>query len=287
MTALRETNRFVADQLVALADLLEMQGGAPFRVRAYRSAADTVAELGTDVGTILAVQGTTGLDALPGVGPSIAAAIREIVETGSLSRIGRLRGTLDAEAVFRTVPGIGRTTAKLIHDELHIDSLEALEAAAHDGRLQALKGIGPRKAAAIRAALEAMLARRRPGRVLRGQEPPPVPLILAVDADYRARAKAGTLTLIAPRRFNPTGAANLPILHAVRDGWHFTALFSNTPRAHELGRTRDWVVIYYEREDGPESQVTVVTERQGPLAGRRVIRGHEADCARHYAEAGA
>jgi hypothetical protein len=287
MTAPRETNRFVADQLVALADLLEMQGGAPFRVRAYRSAADTVAGLGTDVGTILAEQGTTGLDALPGVGPSIAAAIREIVETGSLSRIGRLRGTLDAEAVFRTVPGIGRTTAKLIHDELHIDSLEALEAAAHDGRLQALKGIGPRKAAAIRAALEAMLARRRPGRVLRGQEPPPVPLILAVDADYRARAKAGTLTLIAPRRFNPTGAANLPILHAVRDGWHFTALFSNTPRAHELGRTRDWVVIYYEREDGPESQVTVVTERQGPLAGRRVIRGHEADCARHYAEAGA
>ncbi len=287
MTPPRETNRFVADQLLALADLLEMQGGDPFRVRAWRNAAETVAGLGADVGTILAEQGTTGLDALPGVGPSVAAAIREIVETGSLSRIGRLRGTLDAEAVFRTVPGIGRTTAKLIHDELHIDSLEALEAAAHDGRLQALKGIGPRKAAAIRAALEALLARRRPGRVTRGHTPPPVALVLAVDADYRARAKAGTLPLIAPRRFNPTGAANLPILHAVRDGWHFTALYSNTPRAHELGRTRDWVVIYYEREDGPESQVTVVTERQGPLAGRRVIRGHEADCARHYAESGA
>jgi DNA polymerase (family X) len=279
------TNRFVADQLVALADLVEMQGGAPFRVRAYRAAAETVAGLETDVGTILAERGMTGLDALPGVGPSIAAAIREIVETGALSRIGRLRGTLDAEAVFRTVPGIGRVTARLIHDELHIDTLEALEAAAHDGRLQALRGIGPRKAAAIRAALEALLARRRPGRVARGQEPPPVAAILAVDDDYRRRAEAGSLPLIAPRRFNPTGAANLPILHAVRDGWHFTALYSNTPRAHELGRTRDWVVIYYEREDGPESQVTVVTERQGPLSGRRVIRGHEADCARHYAEA--
>lgn len=51
------------------------------------------------------------------------------------------------------------------------------------------------------------------------------------------------------------GTAWLPILHSFRDGWHFTALFSNTDRAHELGRVRDWVVIYVER-DGHEGQCT-------------------------------
>ena len=56
-------------------------------------------------------------------------------------------------------------------------------------------------------------------------------------------------------------------------------LLAATARAHELARTRDLVVIYYER-DGHENQCTVVTEHQGPLRGRRVIRGREAECLR-------
>ena len=54
---------------------------------------------------------------------------------------------------------------------------------------------------------------------------------------------------------------------------------SNSARAHDLGRTQDWVVIYYER-DGHEEQATAVTETHGPLAGRRVVRGREAECGR-------
>jgi hypothetical protein len=71
-------------------------------------------------------------------------------------------------------------------------------------------------------------------------------------------------------------------MHAQRGEWHFTALFSNTARAHQLGRTRDWVVIYYYDHDHLESQCTVVTETAGPLKGLRVIRGRELECARHY-----
>ena len=71
------------------------------------------------------------------------------------------------------------------------------------------------------------------------------------------------------------------MLHTERDGWSFTALFSNTARAHELGTTGDWVILYYER-DGDEDQCTVVTERHGPLSGRRVVRGREAECAKHH-----
>ncbi|NNL66915.1 MAG: DNA-binding protein, partial [Myxococcales bacterium] len=107
---------------------------------------------------------------------------------------------------------------------------------------------------------------------------PPVALLLDMDSEYRRRAEAGELRRIAPRRFNPGGKAWLPVLHCERDGWSFNALFSNTARAHELGRTHDWVVIYWER-DGHEDQCTVVTERSGPRAGRRVVRGREDESA--------
>jgi len=102
--------------------------------------------------------------------------------------------------------------------------------------------------------------------------------LLEVDREYRDRAERGALPTIAPRRFNPSGEPWLPVLHTERADWHFTALFSNTARAHELGRTRDWVVIYFSQDSGPEGQRTVVTESRGPLAGRRVVRGREAEC---------
>jgi len=93
------------------------------------------------------------------------------------------------------------------------------------------------------------------------------------------------LRKIAPKRFNPEGEAWLPIMHAEREGWNFTALFSNTARAHELGTTHDWVVIYYER-DGYEDQATVVTAKSGPLKGKRVVRGRETECQRYYDQIG-
>ena len=106
---------------------------------------------------------------------------------------------------------------------------------------------------------------------------PGVDLLLDVDREYREKAERGVLPKTAPRRFNPAGEAWLPILHAERADWHFSATFSNTARAHELGRVRDWVVIYFHQESGPEGQRTVVTETRGPLAGSRVVRGREAE----------
>jgi DNA polymerase (family 10) len=126
----------------------------------------------------------------------------------------------------------------------------------------------------------ARLVHRRTS-LLEGPEPapPPVKLLLEIDDRYRTRAEAGRLRTIAPRRFNPERKSWLPILHVERDGWSLTAIYSNTARAHDLGRTRDWVVIYFER-DGHEGQCTVVTETRGDLEGRRVVRGREGECAR-------
>ena len=91
---------------------------------------------------------------------------------------------------------------------------------------------------------------------------PPVALLLDVDAEYRRKAAAGDLDTIAPKRFNPEGKAWLPILRTRHGVWTFTALFSNTARAHEAGKTNDWVVIYFERQGQGEEQRTVITQAQ-------------------------
>jgi len=58
------------------------------------------------------------------------------------------------------------------------------------------------------------------------------------------KAAQDKLRKIAPKRFNPSGEAWLPVLHVGRDAWQFTVLFSNTQRAHELQKINDWVVVY-------------------------------------------
>jgi DNA polymerase (family 10) len=271
-------NQVVADRLREAADLLEQQRAEPHRVRAYRDAARTVAGISVNVRDV-ADRGTLHL--LPAVGPRIARAIEEILRTGHWSFLERLRGTLDPEKLFRAVPGIGPALSGRIHDALHVESLEALEAAAHDGRLARVAGVGPRRAAMIRASLASMLGRPWPPATPAVDEPP-VDELLDVDREYRERGGREELPRIAPRRFNPERTAWLPILHTERADRHYTALFSNTARANELGRTADWVVIHFHRDHGPDAQWTVVTETRGARAGARVVRGREAECEEHY-----
>lgn len=281
-------NREIAVRLREIADLLREQKANPFRVNAYRHAADTLDGLGGDVSSLIQSRGIEGLVALPAIGEGIARSIYEYVATGRMSRLQSLRGESDPEALFRSIPTVGRKLAARLHEQLQVDSLEALEAAVHDGRLAAVEGLGDKRREAIETWLQKHLdEQRRKARPRRhgGGAAPPLALLLRIDSDYRREARAGKLPLIAPKRFNPEKRAWLPILHATRDGWHFTALYSNTARAHELGRTRDWVVIYYYDDHHREGQHTVVTEHRGPLEGRRVVRGREAECLDYYAPA--
>jgi DNA polymerase (family X) len=279
-------NSRCADRLREAADLLEAQGANPFRVSAYRKAASTVLGLDEDIADIIERDGLPGLEALPGIGRGIASALLEMVRTGRWTQLERLRGNSDPVQLLTAVPGLGHRLAERIHEELHVDTLEALELAAHDGRLDSVPGVGPRRAAAIRASLQSMLSRSRP-KFVAGARPssrgPSVETLLTVDAEYRRDAEAGRLPTIAPRRFNPTGEAWLPVLHTFRDGWHFTALYSNTAQAHQLNRTHDWVVLYFYDDEHAEGQHTVVTETHGPLTGRRVVRGRERECRELYA----
>jgi DNA polymerase (family X) len=277
-----QVNLEIAARLEEAARILEQQYANPFRSGAYRRAAGMLCELDRDVVQVMETAGREGLEALPGIGKGIAAAIWEMVRTGRWAQLDRLRGELDAESLLQTVPGIGPDLARRIHETLNVETLEALEVAAHDGRLAEVPGIGRRRLSALQASLAQMLGRARPRPVAEPITRPDVGLLLAVDREYREAAAAGTLPTIAPRRFNPAGEAWLPTMHVDRGGWHFNAVFSNTARAHELGRIRDWVVLFFYDTDHRESQCTVVTEMHGPLAGRRVVRGRELECGEYY-----
>ena len=275
-----DENAEIAALLDRVADLLAAQHATGFRVRAYRRGAQSCREEPRALRAILEADGEAGLVALPQIGKSLAASITEILHTGGLPLLDRLEGAVGPEGLFATVAGVGAELAHRIHEQLHLETLEELELAAHDGRLARLEGFGTRRVQQMRDSLAAILSRssRRRAHRAKQRERPSVEWLLEIDAEYRRRADTGQLRRIAPRRFNPKGEAWLPIWHDERDGWSYTALFSNTARAHELGRTRDWVVIFYE-DGGHEEHCTIVTEYHGPLRGQRVVRGRERECA--------
>jgi Holliday junction resolvasome RuvABC DNA-binding subunit len=281
------TNDDIAHLLEQIADQLEQQDDNPYRIQAFRNGARSVRASQTPLTEIVQKEGGEALTQIEGIGQGLATTIFEFIQTGRSSYLQQLRARQSPEELFRRVPGLGEKLARRVVHQLEISSLEALEQAAHDGRLEQVKGFGPRRVAAIRHSLAGMLGRsaqqrKQPNGVASTDKTrPDVALLLEVDAEYRRRAKAGELPKLAPRRFNPTHEAWLPVMRAEHAGWTMTVLFSNTARAHELGKTHDWVVIYYQ-QDGPEEQCTVVTETWGALEGKRVIRGRENECLQFY-----
>jgi hypothetical protein len=278
-------NSAVAARFDEVADLLEAQGANPFRVKAYRTAAQTLRQAARGVSEILEREGPPGLERLPGIGHALSRAIEHLARTGRLPLLERLRGEHAGEAALATVAGVGRELARRIHEQLGIETLAELEMAAYDGSLAEVPGMGPKRLRSIRESLAGRF-RRRPDMPAARMHPtrdlPPVAELLDVDAEYRQLAAKNRLPRIAPRRFNPTGQAWLPILHAQRGDRHYTVLFSNTAKAHELGTTKDWVVVYRDDAKG-DGQWTVITAGLGKLRGRRIVRGREAECEVYYA----
>lgn len=286
MTTVRERVGFnveMSERFRRASQLLEQQGADRYRVLAYRHGAETLESSSEPVDEIYRRDGLAGLISLPTIGRRLALAIADVVDTGHWRWLDRLEGETDPEVVLATVPTIGPKLAARLHHELGIETLEDLERAVYDGRLGRLRGIGDKRWHAVRDAVAARLHTRRHEARDVDDEPhchPTVETLLEIDREYRTEADANHLPTIAPRRFNPTGARWLPVLHTTRDGHHFTAMFSNTARAHELGRTADWVVIFADTAD--EDRWTVVTETRGPETGARVVRGDP----RHLSSAG-
>ncbi len=159
--------------------------------------------------------------------------------------------------------------ATRLAEEGQLESLEDLEHALHFGNLF-VEGFGPRRKQMIAAILAERLGRPLITRSRKADSPPRA-LLLEIDRAYRERASSGLLRKIAPRRFNPTAEAWLPVMHVSREGSDFTALYSNSKRAHELNKTGDWVVIHYQRDGASEGRVTVVTQVLDPVGAHRVV----------------
>jgi DNA polymerase (family X) len=157
-------NQAIAGVLGEIADLLEIKGENPFKIRAYRNAADTVAGSGERIAALDAA----GLLALPGIGKDLAARIRELVDTGAIAYHRELLAEFPASVLdLMRLQGVGPKTVALLYRALGIATLGELEQAARDGRLRELKGMGAKKEALILKALDER--KRHAGRHLLGE----------------------------------------------------------------------------------------------------------------------
>ena len=144
-------NLAIARVLAEIGDLLEIKNENPFKIRAYRNAADTLAHLGDPVAAL------TPADRLgiPGIGKDLAAKIGELLDTGSCTYHQELLQEFPPTILdLLRLQGVGPKTVALLYRGLEIRSLDDLERAAREGRIRELKGMGAKKEALILKALE-------------------------------------------------------------------------------------------------------------------------------------
>ncbi|MCB9772867.1 MAG: DNA polymerase/3'-5' exonuclease PolX [Nitrospiraceae bacterium] len=136
-------NTEIAEMFSRLAELLEIQGANPFRIRAYRKAAQTIEGLPHSVASMLA-EGSD-LSDLPGIGEDLAAKIQEIVETGHLSLLDQVSSQLPGQlADLAKISTLGPKRVKMLYDTLGIQDLKGLAKAARSGKIRELHGFGPK-----------------------------------------------------------------------------------------------------------------------------------------------
>jgi DNA polymerase (family 10) len=153
-------NAEIAAMFDQMADLLEIEGGNPFRARAYRKAARTIETLPKSAAALIAAG--EDLSELPGIGKDLATKIGEIAASGRFKMLQSLKRRLPGElGEMAAVPGLGPKRVKLLYDRLHIRTLEKLRRAARLGRIHELKGFGERTEQKILAALEKPIVTRK------------------------------------------------------------------------------------------------------------------------------
>ncbi len=153
-------NADVAAAFEEIADLLEIEGANPFRVRAYRNAARNVQGLGREVRTL--IEEGFDLTRLPGIGKDLASKIQEIVQTGSCQELAALRKrTPPALSVLLRVPGLGPKRVGALHQALGVDTRGELERALHAGRVRDVPGFGEKTERRILDALAAHAGKKQ------------------------------------------------------------------------------------------------------------------------------
>jgi DNA polymerase (family 10) len=142
-------NAKIADTFDLIADLLELTGANPFRVRAYRNGSRTIRDLGEPAAAIVADPARRLTD-IDGIGKDLAERIATLVTTGSVPMLEELSAQVPQSVLaLMRIPGVGAKKAAMLHKELGIATLEELKAACEAGRVRTLKGFGERTEQAI------------------------------------------------------------------------------------------------------------------------------------------
>lgn len=275
--------RSAAHALNQLAAYLELRGESRFRSRAYERAARTIASLDTDDLGALDRAGT--LADVPGVGPAVLSVLRELIATGESSYLERVRADIPPGLLeLLHVPGLATQKIQLLHEELGIDSVDALEAAAMDGRLAKLKGFGPKTAQRILKGIGFMRAAGHRTLHHRG-----VAQARALLAAVRAHPDIERAELAGSVRRHGETIGDTDIVAICRDPRAVAASFANAPGVREVTdansasprltyvdgarldlhcvRNEDFAVALW-RATGSEAHVREVSER---LAARGYI----------------
>jgi len=153
---MRVTNRQIASIFIEIADLLDLEEANPFRIRAYRNAARNILSSSKSMAAL--VEEGFDLTSLKGIGEDLSEKIIEIVRTGELAFLNELKkgGSSELEPLL-AIPGLGPNRVRLLHEKLKIDSLHDLKDALQRGKLQTLRGFGPKLIEAIAKGLEKKL----------------------------------------------------------------------------------------------------------------------------------
>jgi DNA polymerase (family 10) len=239
-------NAEVAQVFDEIADLLELQDANPFRVRAYRNASRMLGELRRNVRSM--VEAGEDLDALPGIGPDLGGKIGEIVATGSCALLQRLRAEVPADlSAMLKLPHLGPKRVRALHEELGVQTLAQLYAAALAGRVRSVHGFGERMQQHILEATRASLAAAASGPVARRIR---LNVADAVANDLLAhlRAQAGVERAEAAGslRRRKESIGDLDLLAQGSDGQAIVDAFVRQPDVREVlsaGSTRASVVL--------------------------------------------
>ncbi|MGQ9686975.1 MAG: DNA polymerase/3'-5' exonuclease PolX, partial [Thiobacillaceae bacterium] len=233
-------NADIAAIFEEIADLLEIQGANPFRVRAYRNAARTVGEFGRELAAMIAKG--QALPKIPGIGEDLARKIHEIATTGKSTFLERLHRELpETITELLHVPGLGPKKVKALYDQLRVDSLDDLRAAAQAGRIRMLPGFGEKTEQHI---LEALRVRADESR--RFKRPVAAQYAEALARHLRAAQGVGRVEIAGSYRRCRETVGDIDLLVTASDSGPVMARFTGYDEVAEVlsqGETRASVVL--------------------------------------------
>ncbi len=232
-------NSEVAKVFQDIADLLELKGENPFKIRAYQRVIRSIEHLSVEVEQLVKED---RLKEVPGVGEAIAMKVTELVTTGHLDYYEKLKAEFpEGISTLFDVPGVGPKTAMLLSNELDIKSVNELEAAIIGGQVARLPRMGDKTAGHILHQIQAL--RRKDQRIPLGEALPVVDDIITKLGQLpgvRNLAPAGSL-----RRFQET-VGDIDLMGTADDAWEVMQAFVNLPQVKEVlvsGVTKTSVIV--------------------------------------------